>query len=182
MPEAIPNSTLPNINILLDALAEKTQSVLTQRAVHSPLIVGIQTGGLWVAEKLAERLAIKSDIGRLDIGFYRDDYASAGLSRPLPPTMLPWSIDNRHVLLVDDVLYTGRTIRAAINELFDYGRPALILLATLIARDGRELPVAADAAGMQLALPPGSNIKLRGPDPLRLELIQERAMHERSHD
>jgi pyrimidine operon attenuation protein/uracil phosphoribosyltransferase len=82
---------------------------------------------------------------------------------------LPWDIADKHVVLIDDVLYTGRTVRAALNELFDWGRPASVLLGVLIARDGRELPVEADAVGMRVALPPGHHVKLRGPEPLRLE-------------
>jgi pyrimidine operon attenuation protein / uracil phosphoribosyltransferase len=162
---------LPDTTELLDRLAINTRARLVRRTAEVPLMIGIQTGGLWVAQALATRLGIQAPIGSLDIGFYRDDFARAGLAAALTPTRLPWAIDGRHLLLVDDVLFTGRTIRAAINEIFDYGRPASITLAVLIARDGRELPIEADAVGAEMALPAGSSLKLRGPDPLRLELI-----------
>jgi pyrimidine operon attenuation protein / uracil phosphoribosyltransferase len=164
--------TLPDAGELLERLAHNTRARLARRTHETPLIVGIQTGGLWVAEFLATRLGIQTPVGSLDIGFYRDDFARSGLSAAIAPSRLPWPIDGRHLLLVDDVLFTGRTIRAAINEIFDYGRPASITLAVLVARDGRELPIEADAVGAEIALPAGSSLKLRGPNPLRLELIE----------
>jgi pyrimidine operon attenuation protein/uracil phosphoribosyltransferase len=88
------------------------------------------------------------------------------------PSQLPFSIDGRHIILVDDVLHTGRTIRAAMNELFDYGRPASIRLAVLVERDGRELPIVADVTGVHVKLKPDEHIKLTGPDPLALEIKQ----------
>lgn len=163
--------TLPDAEQLLERLAVEVRVRIALRTGEEPLVIGIQTGGLWVAEALAAKLNIQSPIGRLDIGFYRDDFARSGLAATLPPSRLPWSIEGRHILLVDDVLYTGRTIRAAINEIFDYGRPASITLAVLVARDGRELPIEADVAGAQMALPAGASLKLRGPMPLRLELM-----------
>lgn len=162
---------LPEATDLLDRLAANTRSHLARRTSDTPLIIGIQTGGLWVAEALAARLGIKQPVGMLDIGFYRDDFSQSGLAAALSPSRLPWPIDGRHVLLVDDVLFTGRTIRAAINEIFDYGRPASVTLAVLVTRDGRELPIEADAVGAEMALPAGTSLKLRGPHPLRLELI-----------
>jgi len=164
-------STLPEADELVERLASLTRARMSRRATTTPLLIGIQTGGLWVAEALARALQLEAAVGRLDIGFYRDDFAQSGLSASLPPSQLPWPIDGRHVLLIDDVLYTGRTIRAAINEIFDYGRPASITLAVLVARDGRELPIQADIVGAELALPAGTRLKLRGPTPLRLELL-----------
>jgi pyrimidine operon attenuation protein/uracil phosphoribosyltransferase len=170
-----PSPALPDANALLDRLVNDVRVRIALRSRDEPLMIGIQTGGLWVAEALALRLGLGAPVGRLDIGFYRDDFARSGLAAAQPPTQLPWPIEGRHVLLVDDVLYTGRTIRAAINEIFDYGRPASITLAVLVARDGRELPIEADVCGAQMALPAGSSLKLRGPDPLRLELVQPNA-------
>ena len=85
------------------------------------------------------------------------------------PSELPFSLDDRHIILVDDVLHTGRTIRAAMNELFDYGRPASITLAVLVERSGRELPIEAKVVGLHLELEKNEHVKLDGPDPLRLE-------------
>jgi pyrimidine operon attenuation protein / uracil phosphoribosyltransferase len=174
------DTSLPDADELIERLSQQLRSRLARRIENTPLMIGIQTGGLWVAEALASALQLDSPLGRLDIGFYRDDFARAGLSTPLAPSHLPWPIENRHLVLVDDVLYTGRTIRAALNEIFDYGRPASITLAVLVARDGRELPIQADVVGTELALPAGTSIKLRGPGPLRLELIS-RGTAESSH-
>ena len=87
-------------------------------------------------------------------------------------TRLDFDVNGAHILLLDDVLYTGRTIRAALNEIFDYGRPASVTLAVLVSRNGRELPIEAGAYGAQLALPADQQIKLRGPAPLQLELVE----------
>lgn len=108
------------------------------------LIVGIHSGGAWVARRLKELLEIPGEIGLIDVSFYRDDFEEKGLHPQIKPTSLPFDVDNRSLILVDDVLFTGRTTRAAVNELFDYGRPASIRLAVLADRGGRELPVFAE--------------------------------------
>lgn len=135
-------------------------------------MVGIHTGGVWVAQRLHQALGLKLELGSLDINFYRDDFSRKGLHPTVHPSNLPFDVEGRHILLVDDVLHTGRTIRAAMNELFDYGRPASIRLIVLVERNGRELPIQADIAGHRLELAPEQHIKLGGPDPLTLE-IQE---------
>lgn len=139
------------------------------------LMVGIHTGGVWVAERLHTRLALSQPLGQLDIAFYRDDFSRIGLHPHVKPSTLPFEVDNQHIVLVDDVLHTGRTIRAALNEIFDYGRPASVTLAVLVERNGRELPIQADVIGCSLCLERGKHIKLCGPDPLFLEI---RTMHE----
>jgi len=133
-------------------------------------MIGIYTGGVWIAQQLHQQLAIKAPLGTLDISFYRDDFTRVGMNPQVKPSSLPLSIDDRHIILVDDVLYTGRTIRAAMNELFDYGRPASIILAVLVERDGRELPIQPDAVGQHISLQAGEQIKLQGPAPLTLSL------------
>jgi pyrimidine operon attenuation protein / uracil phosphoribosyltransferase len=174
-------NTLPDAQLLLERLTANTRVRLARRTGDAPLVIGVQTGGLWIAQALAMNLGITSPIGKLDIGFYRDDFARSGLATALSPTTLPWPIEGRHILLVDDVLFTGRTIRAAINEIFDYGRPASITLAVLVARDGRELPIEADAVGAEIALAAGSSLKLRGPAPLCLELIETKRVKQVAH-
>lgn len=166
---------LPDPNALIDRLAADLSSVLAARGVTAPRVVGIHTGGVWVAERLARRLGWSDPIGVLDISFHRDDFGHAGLNPAVHPSHLPWDIDGRDLVLVDDVLYTGRTVRAALNELFDWGRPARVVLAALVERDGRELPVAADAVGARLSVGRGRLLKLRGPDPLALEVVEGRA-------
>ena len=123
-------------------------------------LVGIHTGGVWLAERLHAALGIALPLGLLDISFYRDDFDKTGLHPQIKPTRIPFEVDGRHIVLVDDVLYTGRTVRGAMNELFDYGRPASISLAVLIDRGGRELPVAAQYIGARLELPSGQMLVL----------------------
>jgi len=135
-------------------------------------MIGIHTGGVWVAQALHQQLGLSEPLGTLDISFYRDDFTRVGINPQVKPSALPLSVDDRHIILVDDVLYTGRTIRAAMNELFDYGRPASIILAVLVERDDRELPIQADAVGQHIALKEGEQIKLQGPEPLTLSITR----------
>ena len=138
----------------------------------NPLMIGIHTGGVWVAERLHKLLELTEPLGTLDISFYRDDFTRVGVNPTVKTSQLPVNIEDRHVILVDDVLQTGRTIRAGLNEIFDYGRPASVVLAVLLNRDGRELPIEAAIVGHHLRLRKNQHIKLFGPDPLKLE-IQE---------
>lgn len=162
---------LPMTEAMLDAMADTLRQTL---ATTPPVVVGIHTGGVWVAEALHRRLNVSEPLGVIDISFYRDDFSRAGLHPQVRPSRLPVPVDDRTVLLVDDVLQTGRTVRAALNTLFDYGRPERILLAVLAQRPGRELPIAPDAVGHVFpALPDGAHVRLRGPEPL--ELIVERS-------
>jgi pyrimidine operon attenuation protein/uracil phosphoribosyltransferase len=130
--------------------AEALYKVLSERIkaglanAENVAIVGIHSGGAWLAERLAAELRLNDRLGFIDVSFYRDDYAEKGLHAEVKPTQIPFEVEGATIVLVDDVLYTGRTTRAAINELFDYGRPAKILLAALVDRGDRELPIAAD--------------------------------------
>jgi len=171
-----------NSDILKDAaqidaaiadMAEGLKDLFRRRGVDRPLMVGIHTGGVWVAERLHRLLELAEPLGTLDISFYRDDFTKIGINPVVRPSQLPEAVDGRHIVLVDDVLQTGRTIRAALNELFDYGRPASVMLAVLAQRRGRELPIEPDVAGMPKLRRDG-HIKLIGPDPLTLVLDQVR--------
>ncbi|MEN3274472.1 MAG: pyrimidine operon attenuation protein / uracil phosphoribosyltransferase [Massilia sp.] len=135
---------------LYRALLEQVRAGLA--AVPDAAIVGIHSGGAWLAERLAGDLDLKARLGFIDVSFYRDDYARKGLHPDVKPTHIGFNVDGATILLVDDVLYTGRTTRAAINVLFDYGRPACIKLAALADRGGRELPVAPDFVGVRTTL------------------------------
>ncbi|AGA32015.1 Uracil phosphoribosyltransferase / Pyrimidine operon regulatory protein PyrR [Thioalkalivibrio nitratireducens DSM 14787] len=163
---------MPEIASLLDIMAEQARRHFEQRGIEEPIVVGIHTGGVWIAEALRRRLGYTRPMGKLDISFYRDDFSRIGMHPQVRPSELPEELDNEHILLVDDVLFTGRTIRAALNELFDYGRPASVTLAVLVERDGRELPVEAAIVGAHLELGSEEQVKLRGPDPLRLERVR----------
>lgn len=152
-------------------LRQDVEALLRRRAVRDPLVVGIHTGGAWIAERLHTALGLGTPLGGLDISFYRDDFSRIGLNPSVRPSRLPPGIDAHHVVLVDDVIQTGRTVRAALNELFDFGRPASVMLAVLVDRGGRELPIQPDAVGARVELPRGSEIKLTGPEPLGLEIL-----------
>ena len=138
---------------------------LQERNRSDPLFVGIHTGGVWVAQQLQRLYHSSLPLGKLNIAFYRDDFSRIGLHPRVTPSSLPFDVGGRHVILIDDVLYTGRTVRAAMNELFDYGRAASICLAVLVDRGGRELPIQADVAGRRLDLAANQHVKLSGPDP-----------------
>ena len=152
---------LPNPDELIVTLVEK----LRARANAELGIIGIRTGGVWVAERLHQALGLVLPMGTIDVSFYRDDYGRVGLHPGVKPSEIPFKVENRNILLVDDVLYTGRTVRAAINEIFDYGRPGTLWLAALVDRGGRQLPFAADAVGATLSIPPDQRVELlRAPD------------------
>lgn len=130
---------LPDAEAQVAELAAKIRPDLTADTA----LVGIFSGGAWLAERLREVLGIDAPVGMIDVSFYRDDFGEKGLHPQVKPTSIPFEVEGRHLILVDDVLYTGRTTRAALNEIFDYGRPAAVDLAVLADRGGRELPIAA---------------------------------------
>jgi len=145
---------------LLDTLSNDLQSLLKNRNINEAVMIGIHTGGLWVAEQLHKSLKLQQPLGALNISFYRDDFTRIGMHPQVQPSVLPFNVDDQHIILVDDVLHTGRTIRAALNEIFDYGRPASVMLAVLVERDCRELPISADVAATQVSLTQNQHIKL----------------------
>lgn len=157
-------SALPDAETLLAQLAASLRPTL--RA--SSAMIGIHTGGAWLAERLHALLGIAEPLGTMDIAFYRDDYDQKGLARDPKRTQIPFDVGGKDILLVDDVLFTGRTVRAAVNELFDYGRPASIALAVLADRGGRQLPISAQFCGGQVEVPQGARLRLRRGDDGRL--------------
>ena len=134
-----------------EALCRQLAEQIRPHVTPATALVGIYTGGLWLAERLHKALGIAQPLGAIDVSFYRDDYGSKGLHAKPQRTEIPFDVDGAHVILVDDVLFTGRTTRAALNELFDFGRPARVELAVLVDRGGRELPVAARYCAHTLA-------------------------------
>lgn len=147
---------LPSATELLGQLA----GLIRPNISDTTLLVGIHTGGVWVAEALHAALGLATPPASLDVSFHRDDHhLGNGLRAAGRASQLP-DVDGAHLILVDDVLYTGRTIRAALNELFDYGRPAKVELAVLIDRGGRELPIAADYCAHVLKLPASQSLDL----------------------
>ncbi len=141
----------------------------------STAMIGLYTGGVWLAERLHAALGIAAPLGTMDIAFYRDDYDRQGLQRDPKRTKISFDVAGRDLLLVDDVLYTGRTVRAAMNELFDYGRPASIALVVLADRGGRELPICAQYCGAKIDVPPDMRLRLQRAADGRLRLELQRA-------
>lgn len=169
-----------DIEAAIGRMSASLRTKLTRCGILDPLMVGIHTGGVWIAERLHAALYLPEPLGVLDISYYRDDFSRIGLHPQVRPSDLPVEVNDRHIILVDDVLQTGRTIRAALDILFDYGRPASVMLAVLVRRGGRELPIAADATGLdlkrELDRDAALQVKLTGPEPLALVLSQ-RAQH-----
>ena len=161
---------IPDFETLLNALVKE----LDTAAYSDIVLVGIRRGGAWIVDQLQTRLGRTDPPGYIDISFYRDDFAMVGLQPEVGGSELPMSIDDAHVVLVDDVIHTGRTIRAAMNELFDCGRPKKISLASLIEREGHELPIRADICPLRLSLNPNEHVKLLGPEPLAFEVVKRK--------
>ena len=173
---SLSTTQLPNAEDLLKILAEKLKPLL----VANTALVGIHSGGVWLMEKLLVSLAptIAKHViehGTLDVSFYRDDYAQRGLKPENRPSQIPFDVENKHIILIDDVFYTGRTTRAAVNELFDYGRPASVTLVALVNRGGRELPIAPQIVAAEIPLGADQNLQLiqHADGTLGLELISK---------
>lgn len=166
-----------DVEAMIRRMAEGLRQRMLGHALGEPLMVGIHTGGVWVAERLHAELGLREPLGKLNIAFYRDDFTHIGLHPQVSPSILPFDVEGREIILVDDVLQTGRTVRAALNELFDFGRPARVLLAVLCDRPGRELPIQADVVGEHFPLEAHEHIVLHGPEPLRLN-IEQKALEE----
>jgi pyrimidine operon attenuation protein / uracil phosphoribosyltransferase len=156
-----------------EKLCEQLVGELRPRIGPKSAMVGLYTGGAWLAERLHERLGMKAPLGLMDIAFYRDDYAARGLKHDPKRTKIPFDVNGCELLLVDDVLYSGRTVRAAMNELFDYGRPASISLVVLADRGGRQLPICAQHVGAKVEVPDGMRLTLKRGDNGRLALALE---------
>ena len=150
------------MNLQLDAQALYAELCVGVRALlrEEAALVGIWSGGAWLAERLQRDLGLSGAHGVISSTLHRDDYSERGLASGTDPTQLPFAVDGRHIVLIDDVLYTGRTIRAVVNELFDFGRPASVTLAVLVDRGGRELPIAAAYSAARITLPASQRLRL----------------------
>ena len=155
--------TAPNAEALYLKLREAVQAWLAAQP-DPAYLVGIASGGAWLARRLQTDLGLPGEPGVISSVMHRDDFAQRGLAAAAMQTKLPFEVADARVLLVDDVLYTGRTIRAVLNELFDYGRPANVALAVLVDRGGRELPVCADLCAAQLDVPAQQVLQLQRQD------------------
>jgi len=150
-PEALPDA---------EQLCRELAEIMRPHVTAGTALVGIHTGGAWLAERLHAMLGISQPLGSIDVSFHRDDFSRTGLKAGLKASSLPCDIEGGHVILVDDVLNTGRTVRAAVNELFDFGRPARVELAVLVDRGGRQLPVCARFCALTLTLPASQKLQL----------------------
>jgi len=146
----------------LDAEALYADLLAGVRGLMKPdtVLVGIWSGGAWLAERLQRDLALAHEHGVISSALHRDDFGSRGMTAAADHTKLPFDVDDSHIVLVDDVLYTGRTIRATLNELFDFGRPASVTLAVLVDRGGRELPIHAAVSAARITLPREQRLSL----------------------
>lgn len=170
------NNIITDIDQCIDTMLTEIRAAIPDKDLSDLLMIGIHTGGVWIAERLHKKLNLQQPLGKLNIAFYRDDFSRIGTHPQVIPSKLPFDIEDKHLLLVDDVLHTGRTIRAALNEIFDYGRPASVRLAVLIDRGEHELPIQADFMGKSLTLKPGEHVKLcaadNPPGDLTLEITE----------
>ncbi len=161
-----------NLPHLLEQLAAQLSQHIHDKGITNPVLVGIERSGVWLAKALHQSMALTEPLGKLNINFYRDDLHRSGLPVQIEPSRLPLSVEDRHIILVDDIIHTGRTIRAAMNELFDYGRPASVTLATIVARGNRELPIEPQVCVLREE--PGKEfVYLISQDPLRMELVRK---------
>ena len=148
---------LPEVERLIERLVAQMRPAIAPDTA----LVGIHTGGAWLAERLHAELQIGAPLGSIDVAFYRDDLSGRGLHAKARRSDIPFEVEGRPVVIVDDVIYTGRTTRAALNELFDYGRPARVDLAVLVDRGGRELPIDARYCARRLDQPLAADRDLR---------------------
>ncbi len=148
------------------ALRDGVRRLLAERP--DAALVGIWSGGAWLAGRLQADLGLAVEAGTITSALHRDDFGERGMATGTGTTRLPFEIEGRHIVLVDDVLFTGRTIRAVINELYDFGRPASVSLAVLVDRGGRQLPIEPAFAAARVALAPGQRLRLVQADDGRL--------------
>ena len=165
---------LPNPETLLNEITAQIKDRITSKTA----IVGIHRGGVWIMKKVLSSINQEVPHGTLDAALYRDDYAQRGLKSDPQPANIPFDVQDKEIILIDDIFYTGRTARAAVNELFDYGRPASVTLAVLINRGGAELPICPQIIGAEIALPASQQFKLTYTKEDTLALTLENSLDE----
>ena len=165
--------TLPNPEDLLAVITAKIQAQLQPNTA----LIGIHSGGVWLMQRILKSIQQDIPYGTLDAALYRDDYAQRGLKSEPKPSNIAFDVSDKHLILIDDIFYTGRTTRAAMNELFDYGRPASITLAVLINRGGAELPIVPNIVGADILLKPNQDMQLTQDAGGKLLLSLQKASH-----
>lgn len=162
-----------NLEQLMATLVAGLNQYLQEREISNPVMVGIHRSGVWLAQALHQQLNIQEPLGELNVIFHRDDFNRSGLPVQTETTKLPLSLEDRHVILIDDVIHSGRTVRAAMNELFDYGRPASVTLGVLVSRKQRELPIEPQVYALEEEPGKAFDYRISGPDPLHMELVRK---------
>lgn len=168
---------LPNPETLLAEITAKIKAQLDINGAPNTALVGIHSGGVWLMQRILKGIQQEVSSGTLDAALYRDDYAQRGLKSESKPSNITFDVTDKHLILIDDIFYTGRTTRAAMNELFDYGRPASISLAVLINRGGAELPIAPNIVGAEINLKPNQDLQLSQDASGKLLLSLQKASH-----
>jgi pyrimidine operon attenuation protein / uracil phosphoribosyltransferase len=168
---------LPNPETLLADISAKIQAQLEINGAPNSALVGIHSGGVWIMQRVLKSLKLDIPFGTLDAALYRDDYARRGLKSESKPSNLAFDVTDKHIILIDDIFYTGRTVRAAMNEIFDYGRPASITLAVLINRGGAQLPIAPNIVGAEIELKSNQDLQLSQDAGGKLLLSLQKASH-----
>ena len=163
-----------NIEDIVGSVITKLSSFKKKRNIKDPALIGIRRGGVWFGQKISSHCFPGKDFGELNIAYYRDDFQRIGLHPTVEPSELPFDIEGRDVILFDDILHTGRTIRAAMNEIFDYGRPNSILLVVLLDRGGRELPITPDICGINMELSDKYHVKIENDKSTKFKVFERR--------
>jgi pyrimidine operon attenuation protein / uracil phosphoribosyltransferase len=166
---------LPNPETLLSQIGAEIKAKIEENSAENCALVGIHSGGVWLMDRILKSLKIDIANGTLDAAMYRDDYNQRGLKAETKPANIAFDVTGKHIILIDDIFYTGRTTRAAMNELFDYGRPASIALAVLINRGGAQLPIAPNIVGTAMALKANQSLQLSMDTKNKLHLTLEAA-------
>lgn len=164
---------LPDPETLLSDISKEIKAHIAAHGAANCALVGIHSGGVWLMDRVLKSFQIKIDNGTLDAAMYRDDYNQRGLKAATKPANISFDVANKHIILIDDIFYTGRTTRAAMNELFDYGRPASITLAVLINRGGAQLPISPQIVGAAIALKINQSLQLSMDTKNKLHLTLE---------
>ena len=157
---------------IINSVSTKLSSLTKDRKIEHPALIGIRRGGVWFGKRISNRCFRGDDFGELNIAYYRDDFSRIGLHPTVEPSELPFDIEGRDVILFDDILHTGRTIRAAMNEIFDYGRPNSISLVVLLDRGGRELPISPHISGINMELSDKYHVKIENNNSLEFKVFK----------
>ena len=161
-----------NVEEIINSVSMKLSSLRNEKKIERPGLIGIRRGGVWFGKKISNRCFPGDDFGELNIAYYRDDFRRIGLHPTVEASELPFDIEGRDVILFDDILHTGRTIRAAMNEIFDYGRPNSIALVVLLDRGGRELPISPDISGINMQLSDKYHVKIENNKSLEFKVFE----------